>query len=73
MNCFSKNMRCFKNVFDVVDVSLNSVLIKEHNEIAEGLVSKDKRRVTAAMHLHVENQVHAVKEMIREQDEMHKD
>lgn len=33
MNCFSKNMRCFKNVFDVVDVSLNSTLIKEHKSV----------------------------------------
>lgn len=48
------------------------VLIREHKEILEGLAVKDKERVTAAMHLHVENQVNAVKEIIREQDEMNK-
>lgn len=43
-------------------------LIKEHSEIVEGLSNKDKARVTAAMHMHVVNQAHAVKEIIREQE-----
>lgn len=43
-------------------------LIKEHNEIVEGLAERDKDKVTAAMHKHVENQANAVKELIREQD-----
>ncbi len=43
-------------------------LVKEHSEIVEGLSAKDKDKVTKAMHKHVENQVTAVKEMIREQD-----
>lgn len=42
-------------------------LIKEHNEIVEGLAERDKDKVTAAMHKHVENQANAVKELIREQ------
>lgn len=44
------------------------VLIREHSEIVEGLIAKDKAKVTAAMHRHVENQVVAVKEIIREQE-----
>lgn len=48
------------------------ILIQEHSEIVEGLVTKDKDRVTDAMHKHVKNQVSAVKEMIRGQDEMNK-
>lgn len=44
------------------------VLIREHSEIVEGLMAKDKTKVTAAMHCHVENQVVAVKEIIREQE-----
>lgn len=44
------------------------VLIREHSEIVEGLMAKDKAKVTAAMHCHVENQVVAVKEIIREQE-----
>lgn len=42
-------------------------LIKEHSEIVEGLAKKDKEKVIAAMHKHVENQANAVKEVIREQ------
>lgn len=44
------------------------ILIKEHSEIVEGLSKKDKNKLTDAMHKHVENQVNAVKEIIREQD-----
>lgn len=44
------------------------VLIREHNEIVEGLMAKDKEKVTAVMHRHVENQAVAVEERIREQD-----
>lgn len=44
------------------------VLMKEHSEIVEGLMMKDKVRVTNAMHEHVKNQVTAVKEIIREQE-----
>lgn len=43
------------------------VLIKEHNEIIEGLALRDKEKAIAAMHEHVENQANAVKEIIREQ------
>lgn len=43
------------------------VLIREHSQIVEGLIAKDKEKVTAAMHHHVRNQVLAVKEIIREQ------
>lgn len=43
-------------------------LVKEHSEIVEGLMHKNKEKVTAAMHNHVKNQVAAVKEIIREQD-----
>ena len=43
-------------------------LMREHSEIVEGLMTKDKGRVTEAMHKHVKNQVVAVKEMIREQE-----
>lgn len=42
-------------------------LVREHSLIAEGLTKKDKEKVTAAMHTHVENQAMAVKEIIREQ------
>jgi DNA-binding GntR family transcriptional regulator len=44
------------------------ILMKEHNEIVEGLSVKKKEQVIAAMHKHVENQAVAVKEIIREQD-----
>lgn len=44
------------------------MLIQEHSEIVEGLMAKDKAKVSAAMHRHVENQVVAVKEIIREQE-----
>jgi DNA-binding GntR family transcriptional regulator len=40
-------------------------LMKEHGEIVAGLENKNKDQVTAAMRRHVENQVVAVKEMIR--------
>lgn len=43
------------------------VLIKEHSEIVDGLAKKNKEKVIAAMHKHVENQANAVKEVIREQ------
>lgn len=42
-------------------------LIKEHSEIVDGLAKKNKEKVIAAMHKHVENQANAVKEVIREQ------
>lgn len=44
------------------------VLVREHSEIVEGLLKKDKHKVTEAMHKHVKNQVTAVKEIIREQE-----
>ncbi len=44
------------------------VLIREHCQIVEGLSEKNKEKVTEAMHKHVENQVAAVKEIIREQE-----
>lgn len=43
-------------------------LVKEHSEIVEGLTTKNKQKVTAAMHRHVANQANAVKEIIREQE-----
>lgn len=43
------------------------VLIKEHSEIVDGLVKRNKEKVIAAMHKHVKNQANAVKEVIREQ------
>lgn len=44
------------------------VLIREHSEIVEGLMAKDKEKVTAVMQRHIENQAVAVEEIIREQD-----
>lgn len=44
------------------------ILVKEHSEIVEGLTTKNKQKVTAAMHRHVANQANAVKEIIREQE-----
>ena len=43
-------------------------LMKEHSEIVDGLIVKNKEKVTNAMHKHVKNQVVAVKEIIREQE-----
>lgn len=44
------------------------MLLKEHQEIAEGLALKNKDKVTAMMHQHVANQMTAVKAIIREQE-----
>lgn len=43
-------------------------LLKEHQDIVEGLAAKNKERVTAMMHQHVGNQMAAVKVIIREQE-----
>lgn len=43
------------------------ILIREHNEIIMGIAAKEKEKVKAAMHNHVNNQAAAVKEMIRGQ------
>lgn len=43
-------------------------LMKEHKDIVEGLVRKNKMQVTATMHQHVKNQAVAVKAMIQEQE-----
>ncbi len=43
-------------------------LMKEHKDIVEGLVRKNKLQVTATMHQHVKNQAVAVKAMIQEQE-----
>lgn len=43
------------------------MLLKEHREIVEGLMEKNKHKVTSAMQRHVENQAVAVKKIIREQ------
>lgn len=43
-------------------------LLKEHQEIVDGLAAKNKVRVTEMMHQHVGNQMAAVKVMIREQE-----
>lgn len=50
------------------DARTYPTLIKEHTEIVEGLAKRDKDRVTAAMHKHVENQANTVKALIREQE-----
>ena len=44
------------------------VLIREHENIVEGLKAKDVRMATHAMHEHVENQAVAVKAVIESQD-----
>ena len=43
-------------------------LMKEHKDIVEGLVRKNKTQVTEPMHQHVKNQAVAVKAMIQEQE-----
>ena len=43
-------------------------LMKEHKDIVEGLVRKNKMQVTATMHQHVKIQSVAVKAMIQEQE-----
>ena len=43
-------------------------LMKEHKDIVEGLVRKNKAQVTETMHQHVKNQAVAVKAMIQEQE-----
>ena len=43
------------------------VLVQEHRQIIEGLAARNKEMVSAAMQMHVRNQVNAIKEMIREQ------
>ena len=43
-------------------------LMKEHKDIVEGLVRKNKTQVTETMHQHVKNQAVAVKAMIKEQE-----
>ena len=56
------------NMLNNLDERNYPTLMREHSEIVEGLMTKDKGRVTEAMHKHVKNQVVAVKEMIREQE-----
>ena len=46
-----------------------SRLMSEHNAIAEGLRSGDQEYVRKIMHTHLENQVDAVKSVIRKQEE----
>ena len=43
------------------------ILIKEHEELYEGIVKKDKAYVSEVMKKHVQNQADAVKSIIREQ------
>ena len=43
-------------------------LMKEHKDIVEGLVRKNKMQVTETMHQHVKNQAVAVKAMIQGQE-----
>ena len=43
-------------------------LMKEHKDIVEGLVRKNKTQVTETKHQHVKNQAVAVKAMIQEQE-----
>lgn len=45
------------------------ILIKEHNEMIAGFVSRNEEKIKAAMQNHVKNQVAAIKEIIREQCE----
>lgn len=49
------------------DEAKYDVLIKEHEEIYQGLLERSKEKVTEAMHRHVENQAEAVKNVIRNQ------
>lgn len=43
-------------------------LLKEHKEIVEGMIAKNKEKVSEVMHQHVKNQAVAVKAMIQEQE-----
>ena len=45
------------------------ILIQEHEELYKGIVRKDKAYVSEVMKKHVQNQVNAVKSIIREQKE----
>ena len=44
------------------------ILLKEHQDIVEGLSRKDKDKLSETMHRHVKNQAEAVKAIIREQE-----
>ena len=50
------------------DAANYPTLLKEHKEIVEGLMAKNKDKVTEVMHQHVKNQAVAVKAMILEQE-----
>ena len=43
------------------------ILIEEHELIVEGLAARDEAKAIKTMHKHVENQAHAVKEIIEKQ------
>lgn len=45
------------------------VLVNEHEKIVDAIKSRDKSKVTSAIHIHVANQAVAMKEIIRQQDE----
>ncbi len=45
-----------------------SRLLKEHNELVQGLKNKDVESVKKAMHIHLQNQVDAVRSIIRAYD-----
>lgn len=45
-----------------------SSLIREHNEIVDSLVERNKEKVTKAMHAHISNQANAMKAVIQKQD-----
>ena len=51
----------------VKDYNNYSRLVEEHEKILEGLMRRDIDYVTEVMHLHLKNQVNAVRETIREQ------
>jgi len=53
----------------VKDTSNYSRLVEEHKMILEGITRRDTEYVTEIMHMHLKNQINAVRETIREQEE----
>lgn len=50
----------------IKDESVYKNLVDEHNAIFEGFVDKDKDRLVKITHKHLQNQIHAVAKVIRE-------
>jgi DNA-binding GntR family transcriptional regulator len=53
----------------VKDSSNYSRLVEEHKMILEGISRRDIEYVTQIMHMHLKNQINAVRETIRTQEE----